>query len=197
MDTIVKSYLQTFVVSEATQTFLSKAQKMFIGGAWLEASDGQTCEVIEPSTEGLITRIPMGTTEDLDRAVQAARTQFDGGAWSQAKPAQRERLIQRLADLIEDNAAELAEIESIDMGKSVAFARAVDIQGTIDTLRYFAGWRPSSTGVPSSRRCRAITWPIPARKRWAWSGPSCRGTSPCRPWPGSLARPWPPVVRWW
>ena len=80
MDTIVKSYLQKFGVSEATQTFLSKVQKMFIGGAWVEASDGQTSDVIEPSTEGLITRIPMGTTADLDRAVQAARAQFDGGA---------------------------------------------------------------------------------------------------------------------
>ena len=140
MDTIVKSYLQKFGVSEATQTFLGKVQKMFIGGAWVEASDGQTSEVIEPSTEGVITRIPMGTTADLDRAVQAARAQFDGGAWRQAKPAERERMMQRLADLIEQNAAELAEIESIDMGKSVAFARDVDIQGTVDTLRYFAGW---------------------------------------------------------
>lgn len=140
MDTIVKQYLQKFGVSEATQTFIGKAQRMFIGGAWVEASDGQTSDVIEPSTEGLLTRIPMATTQDLDRAVQAARAQFDGGAWRQAKPAERERMIHRLADLIELNALELAEIESIDMGKSAAQARDVDIQGTVDTLRYFAGW---------------------------------------------------------
>jgi phenylacetaldehyde dehydrogenase len=82
----------------------------------------------------------MGTTEDLDRAVAAARTQFDGGAWRLLKPLERERLLHRLADLIETNADELAEIESIDVGKSVAQARDVDIQGTIDTFRYFAGW---------------------------------------------------------
>ncbi|MGE8468381.1 MAG: aldehyde dehydrogenase family protein [Pseudomonas putida] len=140
MDNKVKAYLQAFGVCEATQRFLSKPQRMFIGGAWLEASDGASAEVIEPSTEGVLTRIPMGTQSDLDRAVQAARAQFDGGPWSQLKPLERERLIHRLADLIEANADELAQIESIDMGKSVAQARAVDIQGTVDTLRYFAGW---------------------------------------------------------
>ncbi|WP_044872335.1 aldehyde dehydrogenase family protein [Pseudomonas sp. LFM046] len=138
MDIKVKDYLQKFGVSEATQRFLGKVQKMFVGGAWLESAD--SAEVIEPSTGGVLTRIPMGTADDLDRAVQAARAQFDGGAWSQLKPLERERLLHRLADLIEANADELAEIESIDMGKSVAQARAVDIQGTIDTFRYFAGW---------------------------------------------------------
>jgi phenylacetaldehyde dehydrogenase len=140
MDTRTKNYLQRYGVSEATQSFLGKSQKLFIGGAWREASDGGRAEVIEPSTEGLLTHIPMGTAADLDQAVLAARAQFDGGAWSQLKPLERERLLHRLADLIEANADELAEIESIDMGKSVAQARAVDIQGTIDTFRYFAGW---------------------------------------------------------
>ena len=104
MDMTVKQYLQTFGVSEATQRFLTKHQKMFIAGEWVEASDGQTSDVIEPSTECVLTRIPMGTTADLDRAVQAARAQFDGGAWRQLKPLERERLMHRLADLIEENA---------------------------------------------------------------------------------------------
>ncbi|MEE1914931.1 aldehyde dehydrogenase family protein [Pseudomonas asiatica] len=140
MDHKVKDYLQAFGVSEATQHFLGKPQRMFIGGAWLEASDGGSAEVLEPSTEGVLTRIPMATADDLDRAVRAARAQFDGGAWSQLKPLERERLIHRLADLIETHGDELAQIEAIDMGKSVTQARAVDIQGTVDTLRYFAGW---------------------------------------------------------
>jgi len=140
VDHKVKDYLQAFGVSEATQHFLGKPQRMFIAGAWLEASDGGSAEVIEPSTEGVLTRIPMATADDLDRAVGAARAQFDGGAWSQLKPLERERLMHRLADLIEAHGEELAQIEAIDMGKSVAQARAVDIQGTVDTLRYFAGW---------------------------------------------------------
>jgi phenylacetaldehyde dehydrogenase len=140
MDTVVKQYLERFEVSEATRRFLAKTHKMFIGGEWTLAADEQTIEVIEPSTGGVITRIPLGTTQDLDRAVTAARRQFDGGEWRRMKPLERERLLHRLADLIEVHADELAEIEAIDVGKSVKLARDVDIQGTIDTFRYFAGW---------------------------------------------------------
>ncbi|WP_344958669.1 aldehyde dehydrogenase family protein [Zobellella aerophila] len=140
MDSKVKLYLQQFGIGEATQRFLTKPLRMFIGGAWLEAGDDATAEVVEPYTEGVLTHIPMATKADLDCAVRAARAQFDGGAWRLLKPLERERLLHRLAELIELHAAELAEIESIDVGKSVAQARDVDIQGTIDTFRYFAGW---------------------------------------------------------
>ena len=92
MDTVVKQYLERFEVSEATRRFLAKTHKMFIGGEWTLAADEQTIEVIEPSTGGMITRIPLGTTQDLDRAVTAARRQFDGGEWRRMKPLERERL---------------------------------------------------------------------------------------------------------
>ncbi len=140
MDENVRNYLDQYGVSDATRRFLAKPQKMFIDGAWVDSGNGATFDVFEPSTTGLVTRVPSGTTEDLDRAVTAARRQFDGGAWRRLKPLERERLIHRLADLIEAHADELAEIEAIDMGKSVTFAREVDVQGTIDTFRYFAGW---------------------------------------------------------
>ncbi|KQU90623.1 MULTISPECIES: aldehyde dehydrogenase family protein [Ensifer] len=140
MDENVRNYLDQYGVSDATRRFLAKPQKMFIDGAWVDSGNGATFDVFEPSTSGLVTRVPSGTTEDLDRAVKAARRQFDGGAWRRLKPLERERLIHRLADLIEAHADELAEIEAIDMGKSVTFAREVDVQGTIDTFRYFAGW---------------------------------------------------------
>ncbi|OAJ60416.1 betaine-aldehyde dehydrogenase [Paraburkholderia ginsengiterrae] len=140
MDSVVQQYLEQFGVCEATQRFLAKPQKMLIGGTWIAQGDRESFAVIEPSTAGVITHIPLGTMADLDRAVEAARQQFDGGAWRRLKPLERERLLHRLADLIEANATELAEIESIDVGKSVANARDVDIQGTVDTFRYFAGW---------------------------------------------------------
>lgn len=79
MDSSVAQYLERYGVSEATRRFLAKPQKMFIDGQWLDSSDGQTFAVTEPSTEGLITRVPSGTGADLDRAVAAARRQFDGG----------------------------------------------------------------------------------------------------------------------
>ena len=140
MDETVRKYLDHYGVSDTTRRFLAKPQRMFIDGAWVESANGAAFDIFEPSTGGLIGHAPSGTTEDLDRAVRAARRQFDGGEWRRLKPLERERLLHRLADLIEAHADELAEIEAIDMGKSVAFAREIDIQGTVDTFRYFAGW---------------------------------------------------------
>lgn len=140
MDSIVEAYLQRYGASPATQRFLNKPQKMFINGQWLMSSNGAVADVIEPSTQGRITQIPLATITDLDRAVSAARAAFDGGPWRNMKPLARERLLHRLADLIEANAGEFAEIESVDMGKSVSAARDIDVQGTVDTFRYFAGW---------------------------------------------------------
>lgn len=153
MDQVVQQYLDKYGIADATRQFLAKPQKMFIGGQWLDASDGARFKVIEPSTEGQVTTVPSATVADLDRAVAAARAQFDGGEWRQLKPLGRERLLHRLADLMEEHATELAELEAIDMGKSVAFARDIDVQGSVDTLRYFAGWASKLHGrvvAPSS-----------------------------------------------
>ncbi len=85
------------------------------------------------------------TVADLDKAVAAARREFDGGTWSQLTPLEREALIHRLADLIEENATDLAHLETIDVGKPLAEAE-MDIQGTLDTYRYFAGWASKISG---------------------------------------------------
>ena len=140
MDSIVRNYLDQFGVCEDTRRFLDRPHMMLIDGAFVPGEGGECLDVIEPSTAGVITQIPLATTGDLDRAVAAARGQVDGGPWRRLKPLERERLLHRLADLIEAHATELAEIESIDVGKAVTQARDVDIQGTIDTFRYFAGW---------------------------------------------------------
>ena len=69
-----------------------------------------------------------GQAEDIDRAVGAARRAFEDSAWSRMSPAERERLIHRLADLIEEHADTLAEIEALDNGKSVVIARQACVQ---------------------------------------------------------------------
>jgi len=140
MDSRVEQYLARYGIADATAAFLRKPQKMFIGGAWTDASDGARFDVLEPSTGGRLTTAPEATAADVDRAVRAARAQFDGGAWSQLKPLERERLLHRLADALEAHAAELAQIESVDSGKSAAIAAMADLPGTIDCFRYFAGW---------------------------------------------------------
>lgn len=153
MDTIVENYLKRYSVSKSTHHFLNQDQRMLVGGQWVSVAERDGHDVHEFSTGGVITQIPRGTAQDVDLAVKAARYQLEEGEWSQYTPLERERLIHRLADVVEAHLEELAEIESIDTGKSVVFAREVDVQGAIDTFRYFAGWASKIHGrtvTPSS-----------------------------------------------
>lgn len=83
----------------------------------------------------------------MDRAVNAAREAFDNGPWRRMLPRERGRLLNKLADLIEKNADELAALEALDNGKPVAFARALDVDLVINNYRYFAGWADKIHGT--------------------------------------------------
>jgi phenylacetaldehyde dehydrogenase len=128
------------------QAFLSRAGKMLIDGKWVAAASGKTFDAIDPATEGVICQIAAGDSQDVDRAVKAARKAFEDSDWSRMRPVERERLLLRLADLVEANAEELAQLESLDNGKLVFFARIVDVQGTVDFFRYMAGWATKIEG---------------------------------------------------
>ena len=145
MDKIVRRYLDNHELTDNTREFLLRKQGMFIDGQRLTDADTYI-DVIEPSTEGKLSEIPVGTAEHVDLAVKAARREFDGGAWSMLSPMKRERLLFKLADLVEENAQELGELESIDVGKSVGIAVEVDVQSAIDNIRYFAGWSTKIEG---------------------------------------------------
>jgi len=125
---------------EASREFLSEPRKMLIGGAWVDAASGKTFPVIDPSSGEEIARVPEGDKDDIDRAVKAARAAFESGPWADVKPAERQSLLWRLSDLIEENGDELAELESIDNGKSLMFARMGDVNMAVLYVRYIAGW---------------------------------------------------------
>jgi phenylacetaldehyde dehydrogenase len=126
--------------SEAAQQALAREPRLFIGGEWVESSGGATIPIVDPSTGREVGRFVDATDADVDRAVAAARTAFDDGRWTGLPPIVRERMINKLADLIERHAAEFAELEAIDNGKPASIAGAVDVPGTIGMLRYMAGW---------------------------------------------------------
>ena len=127
-------------IRPANAAFLARPQRLLIDGRWVEAASGQTFEVRDPSSDQVIARVAQGERPDIDRAVAAARRALEASAWSRMKPLERERLLHKLADLIEANADELAELEAIDNGKSVVMARHVDIKHAIEVWRYMAGW---------------------------------------------------------
>jgi aldehyde dehydrogenase (NAD+) len=115
-------------------------RKMLIDGKWVEAASGKTFETPNPATGEVLARIAEGDAEDIDRAARAARRAFDEGTWARMRPAERERLLLRIADLIEQHADELAQLETLDNGKPLTESRHVDIPAAAATFRYYAGW---------------------------------------------------------
>src|SRR5215468_5819919 len=126
--------------SAAAKRALARKPALFINNEWVSSTHGATLIVEDPSTGREVGRIVDASNADVDRAVAAARTAFDDGRWSDLPPQVRERTINKLANLLEANLPEFAELEAIDNGKPVAFAKMVDIPGSVDHLRYMAGW---------------------------------------------------------
>ncbi|MFN2616944.1 MAG: aldehyde dehydrogenase family protein [Thermoleophilaceae bacterium] len=133
-------------LSQPAREFASGPHRLLIGGERPEAADGSTFETVDPSTGKPIADVPQASSEDVDRAVRAAREAFEDGRWSAPPAAQRAALIMKLADLMEENGDVLAELESLDNGKPVGIARAVDVALAINHFRYFAGWPTKISG---------------------------------------------------
>ncbi|HTM54105.1 MAG TPA: aldehyde dehydrogenase family protein [Pirellulales bacterium] len=112
----------------------------FIGGQWVPAASGKTFETVNPATEEVIASVAEGDAEDIDRAVAAAREAFDHGPWRKLDARERGRLMHRLADLIEEEADELAMLETLDNGKPIRESKSADLPLTVDCLRYYAGY---------------------------------------------------------
>jgi betaine-aldehyde dehydrogenase/aminobutyraldehyde dehydrogenase len=111
-------------------------QKMFIDGAFVESTSGETMEILNPATGEVIAEVPRGTAEDVQRAVEAAQKAWS--EWQEKTPKDRMELLLRLADVIDENAEELARLESLNVGKP--WWVAVDEPGMMsDNLRFFAG----------------------------------------------------------
>jgi acyl-CoA reductase-like NAD-dependent aldehyde dehydrogenase len=133
-------------IGKRAAEFVSQPRKLFIDDEWVEAASGKTFPVYNPATGTELVRVAEADKEDVDKAVRAARRAFDEGPWRRLTPSQRGRLLWKLADLIEQNLDELAELESIDNGKPLKNARAGDVPLAADMFRYMAGWTTKLTG---------------------------------------------------
>jgi aldehyde dehydrogenase (NAD+) len=127
-------------LESSVERFVRTPRKMLIDGKWVESASGKTFETPNPATGEALARIAEGDAEDIDRAVRAARRTFDEGTWARLRPADRERILLRIADLIEQHADELAQLETLDNGKPFTESRHVDIPAAAGTFRYYAGW---------------------------------------------------------
>jgi len=127
-------------LSDAAREFASGAQQLLIDGERRAAADGRTFETLDPATGEPITTVAQAGADDVDAAVRAARAALEEGPWRKARPADRARLLNRLAELIDANSDELAQLESLDNGKPVKLAKFVDVDSTAAHFRHFAGW---------------------------------------------------------
>jgi len=140
-------------ISEATRAFLDRrAHKLLIGGEWVEAADGATFETVDPATGNRLGVVARARAGDVDRAVRAARAAFEAGPWPTMTPADRSRILWRIADVLEANIDELAELETLDQGKPLFVGRWAEIPGAINQFRYFAGMATKLEGatIPTS-----------------------------------------------
>src|SRR6186997_1423402 len=110
--------------------------KNFVGGKWVDAVEGGTMEVLNPATGETIAEVPRGTQADVDRAVEAAKQALP--EWLETTPAERAEALLGLAAAIDDNAEELAALESQNVGKPLSYARD-EMPVSADNFRFFAG----------------------------------------------------------
>ncbi|HEV3036883.1 MAG TPA: aldehyde dehydrogenase family protein [Candidatus Angelobacter sp.] len=121
--------------------------KLLIGNEWVNSKSGKTFPTINPATGEEICQVAEADAQDIDRAVHIARSAFhQGSPWRRLSAAERGHLLNRLADLIEKNASELARLESLDNGKPYSVALAADLPLTIACYRYYAGWADKVQG---------------------------------------------------
>jgi len=115
-------------------------RRLLIDGKRVDAASGETFDTLNPATGDVLARVAKGGAADVGLAVAAARRAFEQRAWRQTSASDRTNLLLRLADLIERNADELATLECLDNGKPARLTRLVEVEGSIKTFRYFAGW---------------------------------------------------------
>jgi 1-pyrroline dehydrogenase len=112
------------------------AYKILVGGDWVDAMSGETMEVINPATGETIAEVPRCSADDVDRAVAAANTALPD--WLDSTPKERSELLHKLADVLDENAEELAQLESLNVGKPLMASRD-EMPFSADNLRFFAG----------------------------------------------------------
>lgn len=118
----------------------------FIGGKWVPAASGKTFATVHPATEEVICNVAEGDKQDIDAAVDAAREAFDNGPWRTMDARDRGALMYKLAELIQEEAEELAALETLDNGKPIKDSLSADIPLVIDCLKYYAGWADKIQG---------------------------------------------------
>ncbi len=132
--------------------------ELLINGKWVPPESGQYSTILNPATEEVIAHVAAGSEKDVDTAAKAARAALK--VWNGISAAERGRILNRLADLLEQHQEELIALESTNAGKPIASVRRQDMPAAIDTLRYYAGWTDKIIGQVIPARTDALTYTV-------------------------------------
>lgn len=150
-----------------TLRFLDREQRLLINGEWVQASDGELLDTVNPATGRSLARCASAGPEDIDRAVAAARHAFESGPWPGMGPSARSRLLWALAEAIDRHAETLTELEILDNGMPLDPAARLAAPGAAKMFRYYAGWPGKITGrtLPSDTRPEQARAPLTYTRR--------------------------------
>lgn len=125
--------------------------KLFVDGEWMDAASGKTFASRNPATGEVLVEVAEGDAADIALAVAAARKAFDDGPWPKMDPSERGKCLRKMADLIRENAEELAALDTRDCGKPITDTSSVDVPVAAEFFDYFAGLPDKILGstVPS------------------------------------------------
>jgi 1-pyrroline dehydrogenase len=115
-----------------------KQHQIYIGGEWVDSAGDESQPILNPATGEVIAETPRGAAEDVDRAVSAARKAFED-TWVDTTPRERSEMLLKLADAVEANGDQIAELESGNVGKPMSLVKTEELPGIVDNLRFFAG----------------------------------------------------------
>jgi aldehyde dehydrogenase (NAD+) len=148
-----------------------KPGRLYIDGAWVDASDGVTFDQVNPATNEVVTNFALGTAHDVERAVGAARLAFDQGPWPRMHAKDRKAVLQRLVDLITANGEELNRLQTLENGMPIAFSSMSVVSSAMAAavFDHHAGWIdkicgqtfPSFEATPTGADVQVLTFREP------------------------------------
>ncbi len=126
--------------------FLQRRHTCFIDGAHIPEHAGDIADVLNPADGQVISQVMRGALDQVSQAVESAHRAYKSGSWGGLRPADRERILLRFADVVESHAEELAQLETLNQGKSIHISRAIEVGASVEYIRYMAGWATKLEG---------------------------------------------------
>jgi len=144
------------------QAYLARAHGSFIDGEQCAPRGDARRTLRNPADDSPLAEVRLADLEQVDACVQSAHRAFRSGIWSGLAPSERERLLLRFAELVERHTEELAQLESLEQGKSIHIARAIEVGASLGYMRYMAGWATKIEGQTLD-----VSIPMPAGARFS------------------------------